>query len=221
MTVLAVSQRPKFLHELLGQDKLVTSLLHQEAVGRLPHFFIIAGEIGIGKTTLARIIANGIQLGFNSDKIDRSLDIREINAANENSVDFVRKLIEIMKYRPNNACRAKVVIMDEAHQLTSPAQNALLKETEDTANHAYYIFCTSIPNKIVPALRRRAFIVTPELFDDAAIQIFVKNSVKNSVKNAIDDSNSSIPDDVAVFTKCLLDNDLVLSYNALNVIYLD
>lgn len=196
--VLAVSLRPTKLSELVGQEKIVKCLLTQEESGRTPHFYIISGESGSGKTTLARIIAKGIQLGYNYCGPEvKGLDIKEINAANENSIEFIRKLIETMKFKPNNKCKGKIVIMDEAHKITDAAQNALLTETEEC--NGFYIFCTTAPNKIIPALRRRAFIISPELLNNETISTFVKKICLKYGKNV---------DSTDLFLKEIIDNNI-------------
>lgn len=184
--VLALSMRPKSLNELVGQDALIETLNSQFLSNRIPHFFIISGFPGAGKTTLARIIAMILQSPNqfsesikNLDDLPwkdyKKLDIHEINAANKNGIDDVRQIVEMMKYQPMAPSRAKIVILDEAHQLTTPAQNALLTETEDVAKHVYYIFCTSALTKILPALQRRAYIISPKpLSSDCVIELLAK-----------------------------------------------
>jgi DNA polymerase-3 subunit gamma/tau len=129
--VLSLSMRPKLLEELCRKEtELVISLENQFSTGRIPHFYILHGPIGSGKTTFARILAMALQLGpkevapFNiPPEIWEKYkdDIKEINAANQNGVDDVRALIETMKYMPIAPSKAKVVILDEAHQLTTAA----------------------------------------------------------------------------------------------------
>jgi len=169
--VLALSLRPSDLDELIGQEKIITSIQKQLSSGRIPHFFIISGPVGAGKTTLARILSKSL-IG--------SADIHEINAANKNGVDDIRDLTAKMKFKPVHPAKHKVVILDEAHQLTNAAQNALLTETEDVAEHVFYIFCTSAISKIIPALKRRAFVITPEALKKSDIEElveFAKSSV--------------------------------------------
>ena len=170
--VLSLSMRPKTLQDCVGQQELVTALEYQFQVGRIPHFYIVHGPIGAGKTTFARILALALQRGplaVDAFAIPAEMwqtykryDIKEINAANQNGVDDIRALIETMRYQPIAPSKVKVVILDEAHQLTQAAQNALLTETEDVAKHVYYIFCTSNLTKIIPALQRRAYMVSPK-----------------------------------------------------------
>jgi DNA polymerase III delta prime subunit len=194
--VLALSLRPKYLKDLVGQTELIESLTVQLKSGRIPHFFILSGPVGCGKTTLARIIALILQL--NRDDINelsdedwskyKAYDIKEINAANKNGVDDMRELVEGMKYRPMAPSNAKVVILDEAHQLTAAAQNALITETEDVSEFVYYIFCTSAINKIIPALLRRAYVVTPKpLSRIAIIELLEKAQEHIAIEMEIED----------------------------------
>ena len=162
--VLALSMRPKELCQLVGQHEVVESISKQMSSGRVPHFFIISGPVGSGKTTLARIIGNEIG----------SASIQEINAANKTGVDDVRDLVEKMRYKPVYPARNKVIIMDEAHQLSNAAQNALLTEVEDVSDHVFYIFCTSALNKLIPGLRRRAFHINPEPLSNEEVHKLVE-----------------------------------------------
>jgi DNA polymerase-3 subunit gamma/tau len=175
--VLALSLRPKLLQDCIGQDDFTKTLQTQFSTGRIPHFYIIHGPVGSGKTTIARILALAFQLNkkdileitTNDWENYKRYDIQEINAANKNGIDDIRAIIEMLRYQPMLPSRVKVVIMDEAHQLTTAAQNALLTETEDVAKHIYYIFCTSALTKIIPALQRRAYLISPKPLTDPDI----------------------------------------------------
>ncbi len=195
--VLSLSLRPKTLDHIIGQDNIIKELKNQFASGRVPHFFIIAGGIGTGKTTLARIIAMMLQKTTEYDI--HKYDIQEINASDKNGIDDIRQLISISKYAPMKPSVAKVIIMDEAHQLTSSAQNALLKLTEDTPSHLYIIFCTSIVSKIQASLRRRAYIINTQTLDLEGIQKLLRYA-KEYIKHDIDTHE---------FEKTLLEHDIV------------
>lgn len=154
--VLSEYLRPKCLDDLIGLSSQVDALKRQFASSRVPHFFILSGPSGSGKTTLAKIIAQQLLCG--SD-ISKKSEVRVVNASDKNGVDDVRFLIDGMRFQPLPPYKNKVIIFDEAHQLTPPAQNALLTVTEDAPTYAYYIFCTTAKSKILPALQRRAYVV--------------------------------------------------------------
>lgn len=194
--VLSLSMRPKSFDELVGQSNLVNSLYNQFVSGRLPHFFILHAQPGAGKTTLSRILALLIQTGKDDCSLTdedwnnyKKYDIQEINAANKNGVDDIRHIIEQLKYRPIKPSRAKIVIMDEAHQLTSAAQNALLTETEDVLDHIYFIFCTTALNKIIPALQRRAYIVSPTPLHKEDIRELIKKAAEVAEYDDVEELN--------------------------------
>ena len=169
--VLSLAMRPKTLSDMVGQQELTDAIKAQFTSGRIPHFYIIGGSIGSGKTSLARILSLHLQTGNGKElreltdddwKKYKHYDIEEINAANQNGVDYVRQLAESAKFRPLPPSKVKVLILDEAHQLSNSAQNCLLTETEDVAQHLFIVFCTSQVNKIIPGLRRRAYILQPK-----------------------------------------------------------
>lgn len=182
--VLALSLRPKLLEDFVGQDDLLDTLKKQFGTGRIPHFYLIHGPVGSGKTSMARILALSLQKGNNLElsaedwQNYKRLDINEINAANKNGIDDIRAIVDTMKYQPIMPSRVKVVIMDEAHQLTAAAQNALITETEDVAKHVYYIFCTSNVSKIIPALQRRAYMITPRPLGDDESMVLLKKAAE-------------------------------------------
>ncbi len=205
--VLSLSLRPANLQDYLGQDDLVTLLENQFVSGRIPHFYIIHGPIGSGKTTLARILALALQLDpalgerrLQPSEADwksyKKYEIREINAANQNGIDDIRAMVESLRYKPIAPSRARVVIMDEAHQITSAAQNTLLTETEDVASHIYYIFCTSNISKILPALQRRAYIMCPKPLPESAIRDLLVKAAEAS----------SATEEIAPLLKALVEN---------------
>lgn len=178
--VLSLSLRPNKLEDLYGQDDIVKSLKRQFKSKRVPHFYILSGSVGTGKTTIARILAYEIHkfMNKNGDIVlsKKSQNTTEVNAANQTGIDDVRKIIDNMTFKPMPPCKAKIVILDEAHQLSLPAQNALITATEDVHDHVFYIFCTSNISKIIPALRRRAFIINPKPFQENHTTQLVKTA---------------------------------------------
>jgi DNA polymerase III delta prime subunit len=192
--VLALSMRPKSLDELVGQDSMVNTIETQFSTNRIPHFYIISGPIGSGKTTLARILALIVQSYAKTKSISdlpwsdyKNYDIKEINAANKNGIEDIRALVDTMRFMPMPPSNAKVVILDEAHQLTVPAQNALLTEVEDVSKYVYYIFCTSQIKKLIPAIQRRAYIITPNLLsNDDVGELLMKAKNKTSFEGDIE-----------------------------------
>jgi DNA polymerase-3 subunit gamma/tau len=141
-----VKYRPQCLEEVVGQNHVVKSLkkLFEK---ELPHSFLFIGESGVGKTTLARIIANELDCA--------PKNIIEINAAIYNGVDVMRELADSLKYSAMGANPTKVVILDEAHMLTKSSWNALLKIIEEPPKHVYFIICTTEGSKVTNTIKTR------------------------------------------------------------------
>jgi len=137
-----IKHRPTCFRDYIGNASVVASL--EKAIKR-HHVFLLCGEKGVGKTTLALTIAN--ELGV------RKEDIYLYNAANTRGIDTTRSIEENVKYKPFG--KLKFYILDESHQLTSQASECLLKPTENPPDYAYFIFCTTMPENILPTLRDR------------------------------------------------------------------
>jgi DNA polymerase III delta prime subunit len=195
--ILSLSMRPKCLEELVGQPKIVNLINKQFESKRIPHFYLISGPIGTGKTSLSRILAMKLQ-GTTLNESMSKYDITEINASDKNGVDDIRELLEKVNYKPFKPSISKIIIMDESHQLTNQAQNALLKITEDTYDYLYFILCTSNSTKIIPALKRRAFVIDIAGIDEKSTQKLLDQV---NVK-----CNSQI--DMKPLMKCLIDYDI-------------
>ncbi|MGZ0189609.1 MAG: DNA polymerase III subunit gamma/tau, partial [Alphaproteobacteria bacterium] len=158
--VLARKYRPQTFADLIGQEAMVRTLSNAFDRGRIAQAYLLTGVRGIGKTTTARIIARALNCigpdGSGGPTIqpcgvcphcrdimdDRDVDVVEMDAASNNSVDNIREITEAARYRPADA-RYKVYILDEAHMLSNAAFNALLKTLEEPPPHVKFIFATT------------------------------------------------------------------------------
>ena len=167
MTALALARswRPKTFSELVGQDHVVKALTHALDQGRLHHAWLFTGTRGVGKTTIARIMAKALNCtGTDGSgkmtsepcgkcpacmEIDagRFVDYIEMDAASNRGVDDIAGLLEKAAYAPSNA-RYKVYMIDEVHMLTNHAFNAMLKTLEEPPEHVKFILATTDPQKI-------------------------------------------------------------------------
>ena len=149
--------------------------IRAQAKTRMPSAWMFHGTTGVGKTTIARILAVAYQCEHQKlwgDPCAACWDrqgefaIHEINASEVNGVDEIRKVAEMGRCRPMGGSK-RVIILDEAQRLTSPAQNLLLKDFEDTTSGVIWIICTTEPTKILPTLRRRCmmYAIKPLGFD--------------------------------------------------------
>jgi DNA polymerase III gamma/tau subunit len=146
---LQVKYRPKKLREFVGNLPVIKAIYKDYKSGNLKHTIMLTGASGVGKTTLAYIIARELLKCH-------ELSVVEKNAADTRGVDDARSIIRDLGNRPLIG-ENKVFIIDEAHQLTKEAQNALLKPLEDAKNnHVYWIFCTTEPAGIIKTIKTRA-----------------------------------------------------------------
>ena len=167
--------RPQTFAEVVGQDQVTQTLQHEIIQDKLTHAYLFCGMRGVGKTTVARLLAKAINCEQRSAKESepcnrclscqamsrgRSLDLIEIDAASNRRIDDVREIREHIPYGPTLA-KYKVVIIDEVHMLTTEAFNALLKTLEEPPAHVLFVLCTTevhkLPETIVSRCQRFDF----------------------------------------------------------------
>ena len=150
--VLYRKYRPQNWDEVIGQEHVVRTLTNALKLGRVSHAYLFSGPRGTGKTTIARLLAKSVGC------VD--LDLIEIDAASNRGIDEIRQLRDGIKFAPT-AGKYKVFIIDEVHQLTKEAFNALLKTLEEPPAHAIFILATTevhkVPETILSRVQQFAF----------------------------------------------------------------
>jgi DNA polymerase III subunit gamma/tau len=186
-TVLARKYRPQKFSEVIGQEHVTRTLQNAIEQGRTAHGYIFSGHRGIGKTTVARILAAalncrstdhpvpepcGICESCTEIRAGNSVDVIEIDAATNRGIDEIRELREAARYRPARD-RFKIYILDEAHQITDAAFNALLKTLEEPPDHIVFMLATTQPEDIPQTIRSRCqhFSFRAVKFDDIVAQL--------------------------------------------------
>jgi DNA polymerase-3 subunit gamma/tau len=219
--VLARKYRPQRFSDVVGQDHVTRTLLNALAQGRIAHGYIFSGHRGIGKTTIARILAAALncttpvgtperpteepcQVCVNCREISsasrqetsifeesHSFDVEEIDAATNRGIDDARLLTQKIQTRPTNKSKYRIIILDEAHQITDAAWNALLKTLEEPPDWAVFMFATTQPEDIPQTIRSRCqhFSFHAVKLDDIIGQLR-SISVKENI--TIDDATLSL-----------------------------
>src|SRR5580658_9972987 len=189
--VLARKYRPQRFADVAGQDHVTRTLLNALSQNRIAHGYIFSGHRGIGKTTIARILAMALNCRKEIGSKDRStpepcgvceacteirqgnaVDVIEIDAATNRGIDEIRELRDAARYSPARD-RYKIYILDEAHQITEAAFNALLKTLEEPPAHVIFMMATTEPENIPQTIRSRCqhFSFHAVKFDDILAQL--------------------------------------------------
>jgi DNA polymerase III subunit gamma/tau len=167
VTALYRKYRPQDFDEVVGQEAIVRTLKNAISSGQVRQAYLFAGPRGTGKTSLARILAKGLNCVQGPtptpDKVcnacvtianGTSMDVVEMDAASQRGIDDIREIRDRVVLQPAEG-RYKVYILDEAHQLTDAAWNALLKLIEEPPPHLVFVFCTTDLSKVLPTVRSR------------------------------------------------------------------
>ncbi len=189
--VLARKYRPQRFSDVAGQEHVTRTLGHALAQQRVAHGYIFSGHRGIGKTTIARILAMALNCRNQIGSAERpspepcgvcdsckeiragnSLDVVEIDAATNRGIDEIRELRDAARYAPARD-RYKIYLLDEAHQITDAAFNALLKTLEEPPEHVVFMMATTQPEDIPQTIRSRCqhFSFHAVKFDDIVAQL--------------------------------------------------
>ncbi len=225
--VLALKYRPQIFEDLIGQDVVSETIKNSIKADKIPNAYLFTGIRGIGKTTIARIVAKSINCSKsldnqcktkceNCDAITNSnhIDVLEMDAASKTGVDDVRDLIEFSRYGPTIA-KYKIFIIDEVHMLSKQAFNALLKTLEEPPEYLKFIFATTeikkIPITVVSRCQRfdLSRIKSSELFE------FIKKIKDKENGKASDEalrlivkiSEGSVRDALSLLDRALLSLD--------------
>ncbi len=226
--ILALKYRPQTFEDLIGQEVIADTISNSIKANKIPNAYLFTGIRGIGKTTIARIVAkslnckNGIEnlckenLCENCESIKNSshIDVLEMDAASKTGVDDVRDLIEFSRYGPTSS-KFKIFIIDEVHMLSKQAFNALLKTLEEPPEYLKFIFATTeikkIPITVVSRCQRfdLSRIKSAELFDFLK-KVKVKESGKitdDALKLIVKISEGSARDALSLLDRALLSLD--------------
>ncbi len=171
--VLARKYRPQRFADVVGQDHVTRTLGNALEQDRIAHGYIFSGHRGIGKTTIARILAMALNCrrvigsperpiyepcgtceSCTEVRAGNAVDVIEIDAATNRGIDEIRELRDAARYRPARD-RYKIYILDEAHQITDAAFNALLKTLEEPPDHVVFMMATTQPEDILQTIRSR------------------------------------------------------------------
>ena len=185
--VLAVKWRPKSFSQVMGQQHVLQALVNSLQMGRLHHAYLFSGTRGVGKTTIARILAKSLNceqgvtatpcgICSSCTEIDegRFVDLLEIDAASRTRVEDTRELLDNVQYLPTRG-RYKVYLIDEVHMLSRHSFNALLKTLEEPPEHVKFLLATTDPQKLPVTVLSRCLQFNLKPLQKAELELQLKN----------------------------------------------
>ena len=231
--VLARKYRPNSFKEVIGQKHVVQALVNSIEQEKVHQAYIFSGTRGVGKTTIARILAKCLNCE-SSDKptpnpcnkcsntmeisLGRSVDFLEIDAASNTQVEKVRELIETVEYKPAKG-RYKIYLIDEVHMLSKASFNALLKTLEEPPPHVIFLFATTNPENIPKTVQSRCLqlnlkTVSDELLIDHFKKILKNEKIKHDDESLImiaNSANGSVRDGLTLLDQAIAYGNGMLS----------
>ena len=228
--VLALKYRPKLFSDLIGQEVVSDTIYNSIKYDKIPNAFLFTGIRGVGKTTIARLIAKALNCKNGIDNIGNQnscenchceaiaksnhIDVLEMDAASKTGVDDVRDLIEFSRYGPTSS-KYKIFIIDEVHMLSKQAFNALLKTLEEPPEYLKFIFATTEQKKIpVTILSRCQRFDLSRVRSEELLKYIKKicdlengNISDEALKLIVKISEGSVRDSLSLLDRALLSND--------------
>ncbi|QCI22913.1 DNA polymerase III subunit gamma/tau [Buchnera aphidicola] len=184
--ILARKWRPQYFQDIIGQKHIITAIANGLSLGRIHHAWLLSGTRGIGKTTIARLLAKSLncQNGISSypcrkcivcKEIEKGfcLDVLEIDGASRTKVEDMREILDNMHYAPTKS-RFKVYIIDEVHMLSRHSFNALLKTLEEPPEHVKFILATTDIDRIPKTIISRCLYFKLQIISEEEIFNFLK-----------------------------------------------
>ncbi len=226
--VLALKYRPKLFSDLIGQEVVSDTIYNSIKYDKIPNAFLFTGIRGVGKTTIARLIAKALNCKNNVENLcnenlcescssisnSNNIDVLEMDAASKTGVDDVRDLIEFSRYGPTSS-KYKIFIIDEVHMLSKQAFNALLKTLEEPPEYLKFIFATTELKKIPVTILSRCQRFDLSRVRSEELLIYIKkicdlengNISDEALKLIVKISEGSVRDSLSLLDRALLSND--------------